>query len=304
MNTKLTLKDILGPMRLPFLLLPPVCVALGVGVAFWRTGEINWWFALLALIGAISSHICVNAFNEYFDFKSGLDAITSKTPFSGGSGTLPQRPEAAKAALVTSIVGLVIPLLIGIYFLQVWGWGIVPLGLFGLLIVFGYTNWLTRNWLFCLIAPGLGFGTLWVMGTDYVLTGSYSLQAGLASLIPFFLVSNLLLLNQFPDVEADRQVGRRHLPIVIGRQASSRVYIAFLALTYLSLIASVAAGYLPAWALLGLATLLFAIPSGKGAYLFADDIGKLIPHMGQNVMINLLTPLLTAVGLFIATLLS
>lgn len=304
MNTKLTLKDILGPMRLPFLLLPPVCVALGVGVAFWRTGELNWWFALLALIGAVSSHISVNAFNEYFDFKSGLDALTSKTPFSGGSGTLPQRPEAVKAALVTSIVTLVIPLLIGAYFLQVWGWGIVPLGLFGLLIIFGYTNWITRNWLFCLIAPGLGFGMLWVMGTDYVLTGSYSLQAGLASLIPFFLVSNLLLLNQFPDMEADRQVGRRHLPIVIGRQASSRVYIAFLALTYLSLIASVAAGYLPVWALIGMATLLFAISSGKGAYLFADDIGKLIPHMGQNVMINLLTPLLTAIGLFIAALLS
>lgn len=291
-------------MRLPFLLLPPVCVALGVGVAFWRTGEINWWFALLALIGAISSHISVNAFNEYFDFKSGLDAITSKTPFSGGSGTLPQRPEAAKAALVTSIVSLAIPFLIGVYFLQVWGWGIIPLGLFGLLIVFGYTNWITRNWLFCLITPGLGFGMLWVMGTDYVVTGSYSLQAGLASLIPFFLVSNLLLLNQFPDVEADRQVGRRHLPVVIGRQASSRVYIAFLALTYISLIVSVAASYLPAWALLGLATLLFAIPAGRGAYQNADDIAKLIPHMGQNVMINLLTPLLTAVGLFIASLLS
>ncbi|MCJ7434033.1 MAG: prenyltransferase [Anaerolineales bacterium] len=303
MNTKLTLKDILGPMRLPFLLLPPVCVALGVGVAFWRTGELNWWFALLALIGAVSSHISVNAFNEYFDFKSGLDALTSKTPFSGGSGTLPQRPEAAKAALVTSIVTLVIPLLIGVYFLQVWGWGIVPLGIFGLLIVFGYTKWITLNWFFCLIAPGLGFGMLWVMGTDYVLTGSYSMQAGLASLIPFFLVSNLLLLNQFPDVEADRQVGRQHLPIVIGRQASARVYIAFLALTYLSLIVSVAASYLPVWALLGLATLLFAIPAGKGAYQNADDIGKLIPHMGQNVMINLLTPLLTAIGLFIAALL-
>lgn len=141
---------------------------------------------------------------------------------------------------------------------------------------------------------------LWVMATDYVLTGSYSLQAGLASLIPFFLVSNLLLLNQFPDMEADRQVGRRHLPIVIGRQASSRVYIAFLALTYLSLMVSVAAGYLPVWALLGMATLLFAIPSGKGAYQFANDSAKLIPHMGQNVMINLLTPLLIAVGLFIA----
>lgn len=300
MNTKIALKDILGPMRPPFLLLPPVCVALGAGVAFWRTSEVNWLHVLLALVGAVSSHISVNAFNEYFDFKSGLDAKTSRTPFSGGSGTLPQSPNAAHAALVTSIVSMVVPFIIGVYFLQRWGWGIVPLGLLGLLLVFAYTKWITRNWLICLIAPGLGIGMLWVAGTDFALTGSYSAEGLLASLIPFFLVSNLLLLNQFPDVEADRQVGRAHMPIVFGRKISVRVYLAFLALAYLSLIASVAAGYLPVWALLGLATLLIAIPAGKGAYQFADDIARLLPHMGQNVVINLLTPLLMAIGLFIA----
>ncbi len=40
----------------------------------------------------------------------------------------------------------------------------------------------------------------------------------------FFLVSNLLLLNQFPDLEADRSAGRRHLPIVLGRPSSSQVF--------------------------------------------------------------------------------
>ena len=49
-------------------------------------------------------------------------------------------------------------------------------------------------------------GVTWV-GTDFALTGSYTWTAFLASLIPFFLVSNLLLLNQFPDVEADRSIG-------------------------------------------------------------------------------------------------
>jgi 1,4-dihydroxy-2-naphthoate octaprenyltransferase len=304
MENKLTLKDILGPMRPPFLLLPPVCVALGAGVAFWRTGEINWWFALLALIGGVSAHISVNAFNEYFDFKSGLDANTQKTPFSGGSGTLPARPQAARSALVTAIVTLVIPALIGLFFFAIYGWEFLPLGILGAVIILLYTTWITRNWLLCLIAPGLGFGVLMVMSTDFVLTGSYSLQAGLASLVPTFLVSNLLLLNQFPDMEADRQIGRRHLPIVAGRRTSSLVYITFLVLTYVAIIASVLLGYLPAWALLGLATILIAIPAGRGARQFADDISNLIPHMGQNVLINLLTPLLMAVGLFISALLA
>ncbi len=301
MKSKLTLNDILGPMRLPFLLLPPVCVALGAGIALWRVGHINWLYALLALIGGVAAHISVNAFNEYFDFKSGLDALTSRTPFSGGSGTLPARPQAAKTAFATAVSALLITLLIGLFFTGVYGTGLLPLGVLGAVIIVVYTVWLTRNWFLCLIAPGLSFGVLMVMGTDFVLTGSYSLQAALASLIPTFLVSDLLLLNQFPDADADRQVGRAHLPIQFGRRVGSLVYIAFLALAYLTLIVCVLLGYLPFWSLLGMATLLVAVPAGRGAYQHSEDIAKLIPHLGQNVIVNLLTPLLVAVGLFLAS---
>ncbi len=300
MEQKLTASDVLGPMRLPFLLLPPVCVGLGTAIAFWRTGEIHFGYALLALLGGITAHISVNAFNEYFDFKSGLDAITQKTPFSGGSGTLPARPHAAKAALITAIATLMITMAIGAFFAIVRGPAILPLGMVGLLLIVLYTTWITHHWLLCLIAPGLGFGVLMVMGTDFILTGSYSWQAALVSLIPTFLVSNLLLLNQFPDVEADRQVGRRHLPIRFGRRVGSLVYIALLASTYLSLSIGVFSGLLPAWALLGWLTLPFALSAGRGAYRFADQVGNLLPYMGQNVLLNLLTPLLIALGISIS----
>ena len=66
-----TFKLITGPMRLPFLLLPPACVLLGVAVAVWTHGQINVLYAVLAFIGALASHISVNAFNEYSDYKSG-----------------------------------------------------------------------------------------------------------------------------------------------------------------------------------------------------------------------------------------
>ena len=63
-----------------------------------------------------------------------------------------------------------------------------------------------------------------VMGTYYALTGEYTVTSFFASLAPFFLGNCLLLLNQFPDVEVDRTVGRRNLPIVIGKQSSSVDY--------------------------------------------------------------------------------
>jgi 1,4-dihydroxy-2-naphthoate octaprenyltransferase len=296
------LKALLGPARAPFLTLPPVVTLLGLGTAMWRTGgQVHYWYFLLALIGGLAAHISVNALNEYNDYKTGLDELTRRTPFSGGSGTLQARPDLAKKALGLGILSALIVLLIGAFFLWVWGWGIVPLGILGLLVVIAYTPLLTHVPFACLIAPGLGFGILMVMGTDFVLTGSYSWAAFWASLIPFFLVNNLLLLNQFPDVEADKQVGRRHYPMVIGRQKSALLYGVQLALAYLALIAGVALGYLPWPALLGLLTIIIAVPTYRGVRAHADDMEHLIPFMGKNVLINLATPLLMTIGLVIAT---
>ena len=294
------LKPILGTMRPPFLVMPPVCVLLGISTAVWTHGEVNAIYAILAFVGALASHISVNAFNEYFDFRSGLDAKTQKTPFSGGSGSLQARPEMARSAFLTAAIALAITALIGLYFLSIRGWGLLPVGLLGIVIVYTYTTWILRNPWLSLIAPGLGFGTLWVMGTNFVLTGEYTWTAFMASLVPFFLVNDLLLLNQFPDVEADREVGRRHFPIVIGRKASSYIYVAFLALTYLSIVLGVVLDFLPAFSLLGLVTLPIAVRASLGAIRNAEDPPRLVPSMGLNVLINIFTPLLMAIGIFIA----
>jgi 1,4-dihydroxy-2-naphthoate octaprenyltransferase len=294
------LKYLPGPMRVPFLILTPACVVLGLGTAVWCSGGVRGLYFVLALLGAVSAHISVNAFNEYFDFKSGLDFKTQRTPFSGGSGTLPAKPELARQALATAVVSLVVVCLTGLYFLSVRGLSLLPLGIAGVLVVVLYTPWLARNPFACLIAPGLGFGTLMVVGTHFVLTGEYSWTAFIASLVPFFLVSNLLLLNQFPDVDADRSVGRKNYPIVFGRRASSLIYGAFLLLAFLSIIFGVALGYLPRASLIGLIAVVLAVPAALGAYRYADDVKRLAPYMGMNVVVNIVTPVLVAVGLFVS----
>jgi 1,4-dihydroxy-2-naphthoate polyprenyltransferase len=293
------LKYLLGPMRVPFLILAPACVLLGVASAVYANAALRALDVVLVFLGGLAAHISVNALNEYFDFKSGLDLKTQRTPFSGGSGTLPARPEMAGSALVIGLSSLALAGLIGIYFVSVRGWGLLPLGLVGVVVIYFYTIWLTRIPLLCLVAPGLGFGTLMVMGSHFALRGSYSLASFIVSLVPFFLVSNLLLLNQFPDVEADQSIGRRHFPIIAGRKVSSYIYTAFLAGAYLTILLGVIFKALPVWSLLGLLTLLLAIPSALGSIKNANDLHKLAPSMGQNVLINILTPVLVAVGLFI-----
>jgi 1,4-dihydroxy-2-naphthoate octaprenyltransferase len=292
-------RALLGPMRVPFLILTPACVLLGLGTALWTEGHVSALEFVLVLIGAVASHISVNAFNEYFDFRSGLDSRTVRTPFSGGSGTLPANPELARSALYTATVTAAITALVGVYFLVVRGLALLPLGLAGLFLIVAYTPWLTRNVIMCLVAPGLGFGTLMVMGTHFALTGHYSWTAFIASMVPFFLVNDLLLLNQFPDVEADRTVGRRNFPLTASRPASSLIYGAFLALTYLSIIVGVMLGVLSTVSLIGLGTLIIAVPLAIGVIRNAEDIKKLVPYMGLNVIINLATPVLVAIGLLV-----
>lgn len=294
-----TLAHVAGAVRPNFMVLTPICVLLGVAVAVHEAGRIDVADALVALLGAALAHAAVNLLNEYDDFRSGLDAITVRTPFSGGSGTLPAHPEAASATLAAGVVSVAGTVLVGFYFAWSRGLAIVPLGLLGLVIVVAYTPWITRHPLICLLAPGLGFGPLMVMGTAFVLTGQYTPAAAWASLAPLFLVSELLLVNQFPDVEADRQIGRHHLPILLGRRASARIYAAFLLAAFAAIALGAAAGLLPGWSLLGLLPLPAALYLARGVMQRAEDQPRLIPLLGLNVATILGTLALYAAGILI-----
>ena len=290
---------VIGPMRPNFLILTPACIILGIATAFWSGAILNPLYIVLILTGALMAHISVNALNEYHDFKSGLDLITEATPFSGGTKSLPNNPTKAHLALITGLVSIVLVACIGVYFLIERGLWLLPVGILGITIIYTYTPLITRSPFLCLIAPGLGFGPLMVMGTDFILNGHYSWTAGIASLVPFFLVNDLLLLNQFPDVEADRQFGRDHLLIRIGRPAGAIVYVVLMIFNYVVIIAGCLLEVLPQGALLGLLTLILAVPVMRGVIRHADDIPGLIPFMAKNVIINISTPVLVALGLFI-----
>jgi len=254
---------------------------------------------LLILCGALFAHLSVNLLNEYDDFRSGLDALTVRTPFSGGSGSLPSNPHAAAPARAAGLLCLAATALIGLYFVFEKGLGLLPLGLVGVLLVVVYTPRVTRWPLLCLLAPGLGFGPLMVLGTAFVLTGHYSWPAIAASLPPMFLASELLLVNQFPDVDPDRHVGRRHLPIVLGRRRSALVFAALIVATFAVPPAAVAAGLLPRLTLLGLLPLPLALLVARRVYVHADDLPRLIRWLGINVAMIHATLLLFALGLLL-----
>lgn len=295
----MSLKDLLGIIRAPFLILTPMCVLLGVSMAFSKGIEVSVLNLVLVFAGGLLAHVSVNSLNEYFDFKSGLDFKTIKTPFSGGSGTLVAKPHLAGYALFIGLISAAFVIIIGLYFVFLRGEQMLLFGLIGLLCVILYPILFVKNAFFALISPGLGFGTSMVIGTYLALGADLGIPVILASLVPFFLVNNLLLLNQFPDMEADRDTGRENFVIKFGRRRAALIYSLFLMLTYITIILSVVAGYFRITALIGLLTIGLAIPAGVKAFRFSDDLKNLMPALGMNVGVNLLTPLLLAIGMFL-----
>lgn len=286
----------LGTLRGPFLLLTPACVVLGLAAAHWSGQPVAAADAAAVLLGALAAHASVNMLNEWHDWKSGLDAQTQRTPFSGGSGSLQAEPRAAPWVLALGLALLGLAMAVGLALVWRHGLALLPLGLVGVLLVLAYTPWITRHPGLCLLAPGLGFGPLMTAGSAVAVSGRHPGAAYAASLVPLMLVSGLLLLNQFPDVDADRRAGRRHLPMQLGRPRAARWLAALLASAYAALGAGVAAGLLPRGALLGLLVAPLAWTVARDAQRHADDMAALPPVMGRNVAVVLATPVLMALG--------
>jgi 1,4-dihydroxy-2-naphthoate octaprenyltransferase len=157
-----------------------------------------------------------------------------------------------------------------------------------------YTPVLTRlgwpEW-----APGVGLGALPVLGTYFVQTTAYTIPALIASIPSGILVHNLLLLNEFPDIPADKKAGRRTLPITMGKKNAGIVYSALTLLVYLWIIAWVAARIMPVFCLIALLTLPLAVKAIGGARK-PENMKRLVPAMANNVLVILVTQLLLGIG--------
>jgi 1,4-dihydroxy-2-naphthoate octaprenyltransferase len=279
------------------LLLSVVLAFLGTSIA-WHGGAFHLGYALLAFVGLLLAHISVNVLNDYFDYRSGVDLATKRTPFSGGSGILPAALLTPRQVFWLGLGAFLLTIPIGVYFVIVRGWLLLPLLLIAAICVLLYTPIILKlrwpEW-----APGVGLGTLPVLGAYFVQTGEYTLPALIAAVPSGFLVHNLLLLNEFPDVQADKKADRKTLPITIGTTRAGIVYSAVTVAVYLWIIGGVVAGQMPAFTLIALLTVPLAVKAIQGA-LKPQETAKLMPAMANNVLVVLLTQLLLGIGYILA----
>ena len=240
--------------RVPFLtasLMPAVAAT----AACWRVaGSVRWGLAALTLVGLALIQAGANLANDYFDHLSGSDALNrSATPFSGGSRVIQEGILSARAVLAAGALCLAAGAACGIgLWLATPGHMVLGIGLCGGAIACFYTAPPLR-----LAHRGLGelgifiaFGVLPVLGVEWVQRGTLSWSVGWVGVPAGLLVAAILLVNEFPDADADAAAGKRHLVVRLGRRRAVAVYELLVLGAYGAVAAGVAAGWLPVWACL------------------------------------------------------
>ena len=279
--------------RPQFLTLTAALAFLGTVIA-WYYDFFHLGHAVLAGVGLLLAHISVNTLNDYFDYRSGIDLVTKRTPFSGGSGILPEKLLSPRQVLWLGLGSLILAVPIGIYFSVVAGWQLLPLLVVAAFFILLYCPFILKRpwpeW-----AAGAGMGTLPILGMAFVQMGSYTWEVVIAAIPSGFLVHNLLLLNEFPDAEADRQANRKTMVITAGKKNAGIFYTVVAIAVYVWIIAWVIAGFMPVWTLLALITLPLSIRAINGA-LHSDDPSKFMPGMAANVVAMLVTQLVIGIG--------
>lgn len=291
-------KAYLGVARGPFLLLPVTLVAAGAAAAA-AAGAFDLLRTFVALAGLVVLHAAVNALNEWSDFRRGIDLETERTPFSGGSGTLPEGLMGSRTALATGIVCAALGLVAGLWFLVELGSVMVPILVLGAFAVVTYTDLLAR-WGVGELFAGLGLGALPVVGTALVQEGWIPATAFVVAVPAFCMTFNLLFLNEFPDEAADRAGGRRNLVLLLGRRSAARVYVVIGLVVPATVLGGVATGLLP-WTCLAAAlpSLLLVKPFEWALRRPEEPVP--LAALGANVVWNLATNTVLAVA-FVASL--
>lgn len=277
-------------------------IILGVAIAWCYAKTFNLTYFLATFLGVVFAMIGCYTFNEYFDFKSGVDLAVRNddvTPFSAGSRVLPEGLVKPSSILRVGAAFWILAFLVGAYLTSVRGILVLALALTGFLTGAFYTSppfkWAYRGLGETLI--GLTYGPLITFGSCYVQLPNPPLEPTLlSSLIPGALITAVIWINQFPDYHADREVGKRNLVVRIGRGESVKVYILLLTTPYLIAVLGVLFSLLPATSLLTLGTLPLAYRNIALTRKHYDKPRELIPALKGTILLFISTTLLLSAG--------
>ena len=199
------------PHTLPASVIPAVT---GVCFAIYADKVFHPFLALIMILSAVLIQIATNFFNEYFDYKNGLDTEDSV----GIGGAIVREGISPRAMLIAAFALYGISGIFGIILAANSSWWLLVIGGICLLIGYCYTSGpypISRTPYGELFA-GFLFGSGFSMIAYFTQTGHITLYSFAISLPLVVLIGLLLTANSLRDRVADAENGRRTLAILLG----------------------------------------------------------------------------------------
>ncbi|MDM5331944.1 1,4-dihydroxy-2-naphthoate polyprenyltransferase [Ureibacillus composti] len=272
-------------------------VILGTVMALF-VADINWLLFIAMMVACLALQIATNLFNEYYDFKRGLDTAESV----GIGGGIVRHGLKPKNVLTVAILLYVVAAFIGVYICISSSWWLVVIGLFGMAVGYFYTGgplpiaYTPFGELF----SGLLMGTGFVLISFFIQTNTVTSWSVMISIPIGILVGAINMSNNIRDIDEDIKGGRKTLAILLGRDKAVMVLANAFVISYLWIIILVMIGDISPWALLVLLSLKKPISAIQGFNKGVKEPQYMRVAMKSTAITNTLFSLLLSLGLLIS----
>lgn len=287
-------------IRIPFLAGSISPVLIGASLAYAH-GYFSAGNFIAALLGVVSLHTAANLINDYYDSK-GSDIVNARvTPFSGGSRAIQEEGLNPGAVKNMALFSLSIALVTMVWMIIAERPLVIPIGLAGLFIAWAYSTpplqLMSKGWGETVIF--FAFGPLVTLGAYYAITGTMTLNSFVLGIPQGFLITGVIWINEFPDYEADKSVGKRNLVVRMGPGKARYLYCVIMSMSFVSVLIISALCDVSAMILLAFISFPLALRAMKIALKDYTDHLKIVPAQALTVQTVLTQGLLISLGLLI-----
>ena len=217
---------------------------------------------ILFLLACLLIQAATNLFNEYYDYKHGLDKVDSE----GISGSIVKGNLSPKEVMVGALVLYALAFVLGLILTFMTSIYVLLVGLVCMLSGYFYTGgkYPIAYSPFGEVVSGFFMGTIIISLSFYFQTGYVNADIIVVSLPLFIMIGAILLANNIRDLDNDKESGRRTYAILVGRNNAIKTMAISFIVVYLLNVLFIVTKYASWWNLLVFVTIPLAIKIIKG----------------------------------------
>lgn len=271
-------------------------VLLGTFIVIDET-ELKWGLFLAMLVASMLIQIATNLFNEYYDYKRGLDHEGS----IGIGGSIVRDGFTPKQVLTIALGMYGVAALLGLYIAGTTSWHLIWIGVLSMLVGYLYTGGpLPIAYTpFGELVAGLFMGYVIIGISGYIQIEQVTTELLLVSFPMALLIGAILLANNIRDLDNDKVNGRKTIACLVGHRRAVLVLAGFFMIALLGLIVAVVLYDVTPWVLLALLTIPMMIQAVKQFWEKAEP-AALMPAMAMTAKVNTLFGAWMVVGLIVS----